>query len=73
MLLSVGEVVSSVEKWYHLAELSHLILPSLAKVTYLRMDAYVLFLELCLGDPFGMQGTQNGTWGVTTLWLPVAY
>lgn len=46
--LSVGEVVSSLGEIYHSAELSNLILSplSMAKVTYLKIDTNVVFLEL---------------------------
>lgn len=41
----MGEVVSSLEEIYHSAELSNLILspPSMAKVTYLKIDTNVVF------------------------------
>lgn len=43
--LSVVEVISSLRDFYHSLELTNLILSPLAmaKVTYLRMDTYVVF------------------------------
>lgn len=53
---AILSVVSYSGKCCHVAELSSLILLSLtkAKVTYLKMDTLVIFLELCVRDLLGL-------------------
>lgn len=61
----MGEVVSSLEEFYHAAELPNLILTpvAMAKALYLRMDTHVVFLELC----------ERGLYGIYTMTHRVRY